>query len=361
MNKKILIFLIINILLTAPLLAKQYTCEYCNMKFDKLIDYNAHIKTFHFICPLCKKDFVNPTKLNEHISRFHSNQFQCEYCGKIFSTLQALAVHKNVCKNRATHIQKNRIKVVKVSSLQPQNNYKRVISLAPNITEIIFYLKAENLLVGNTMFCDFPEKARHITKVGGVRISIENLLNLKPDLILTYEGAYSRRILGKLKKMGLNVKILKFNTIQDILNSIKLMGKILNREKRAQLLVNKFKEAFYVNSHNSSTSRKKVFIELFSSPLYTVGGNSFISELVEAVNLKNVFKDLKKEAFPVSKEAVLKSNPDYILVLHYSESKIASYLNAKIIKINPDIILRPGPRLLKAIDKLKKIIKHGTY
>lgn len=229
------------------------------------------------------------------------------------------------------------------------------------MTEVIFALGAGENLVGNTTYCDFPEEAKRVYKVGDFsNPSIERIVSLRPNLVIL-NLPEQKRIKQELEKLKINFFISSPATIADIYDEIKGLGRITGKEREADSIVN------FMKSHIYPLNRKKrrVYIELAPHPLVTIGSESFLNELLEMAGGKNIFSDLKKDYPVVSQEEVIKRNPEIIILLHpegFSNrigwDKVAAVKENKVYRnLQQDYILRPGPRLVLGFKELQKIFE----
>jgi iron complex transport system substrate-binding protein len=237
----------------------------------------------------------------------------------------------------------------------------RIVSLSPAMTEILFALGAKNNIVGVTTFCDYPEEAKTIYKVGDFsHPSVERIVGLKPNLVVV-NLPEQMKIKQNLEKLKINIFISSPKSLEDICNEIIEIGKILNKENLADSLVSYMKS----NIKNIKVKRKKrMYIELSPRPIVTVGSKTFLNELIAMAGAENIFSDLDKEYPVVSQEEVIKRNPEIIIILHPEEiedrigwSKIEAIKKRRVIKeLNQDYLLRYGPRLVEGFKALRKVI-----
>lgn len=237
----------------------------------------------------------------------------------------------------------------------------KIVSLSPAMTENIFALGAGQDLVGVTTFCDYPEEAKKIYKIGDFsNPSLERIIGLKPDLVIVNLPEQTR-IRKELEKLDINIFISSPRTLDDIYNEITAIGRIVKKRQAADSLVN------YMKMHISTvdrSSKKRVYIELSPRPLVTIGAPSFLNELLEMAGAENIFADLGKAYPVVPQEEVIKRNPDVIIVLHPEDIRdrlgwrtITAISNNKVYTtLNQDHLMRPGPRLIIGFEQLKRIM-----
>lgn len=256
----------------------------------------------------------------------------------------------------------------------------RIISLAPSITEIICALGAEKTLVGRTSACDYPpEIVKDVPVVGGFGApSLELLLKTRPTLILDI-ALEDKNIGDQIKTLGLRRERVKCSRVDDIPQAILTVGKYLHREKAAATLAEQISRE--IASLRSAAQQKRdssypfptVYVEIWSDPLMTVGGQSFISDLIQLAGGRNIGDELKdKDYFHASAEWVVARNPDIILCLYMTRatslhdlvSSRVGWASIKAVKNNriyggldDSLILRPGPRVLEGITVLHQCIE----
>jgi iron complex transport system substrate-binding protein len=194
----------------------------------------------------------------------------------------------------------------------------RVISMAPNLTQIVYDIGAQDLLVGVTDFCKFPPAARSKEKVGGwINPNYEKIVSLKPDLVLALK--FHGKAVDNLKTLKVPVLVLDCQTIEDVLDAYELLGKKLGREKdaeRAKGLLRKRLE----DVRKKAAGRKPVSV-LFVvdrnpgslEQIYGVGPKNFVDELIGWAGGKNILSDAPVVYPLVSKEQMIKRDPEVII------------------------------------------------
>ena len=246
--------------------------------------------------------------------------------------------------------------------IELSKNPERIISTAPNLTEMIFAIGAGDLLVGRTRFCNYPADVNKIEIIGDMlHLNFEKIVELKPDLIfMTVEGN-TKELYDKLKGLGIQIYVTNPRSLNDILRTIKNMGIILNRKDKADSLVNSIKKSLKEISSKNLKRQRAIFVVSFS-PLIIAGKNTFINEILEQTNLENISPEKSISAYPmISREEVLDKNPD-VIILPSSKYSIEEILrvypewknlkaikNRKIIYVDQDLFFRPGPRFIDAI------------
>lgn len=237
----------------------------------------------------------------------------------------------------------------------------RIVSLSPAMTEVVFSLGAGDKIVGVTTYCDFPEQAKEITKVGDFsHPSIERIVALKPDLVIV-NLPEQKRTQRELEKLGINIFVSSPTSLADIYQELAQIGKTLGQKRQADSLIEYMKH----NLQNiTKEDAKRVFVEISPRPIITIGAVTFLNDIIERAGGTNIFKDLEKDYPVVNQEAVIMRDPEIIIVLHPEDiagrtgwQRIQAIKNNRVYTdLNPDLLMRPGPRLVDGFRQLKRII-----
>ncbi|MFC1624120.1 ABC transporter substrate-binding protein [Candidatus Omnitrophota bacterium] len=247
---------------------------------------------------------------------------------------------------------------------------QRIISLAPSTTEILFSLGLDEEIVGVTTFCNFPPEALNKEKIGTFsQPSIEKILLLKPDVIFA-AGLEQAFTVERLRELKLKVYVTYPSDIEELFDSIKVIGELTYREKEALILINEMKtkiDRIRIETEVIPQEDKlKVFVEIFYDPLITAGKTSFVDGLIDLAGGINIATDMTRDYGYFSVEEVIRRNPDCIILGHNAKEKEISAIKKRLgweeisaIKnnriygdINPDLFLRPGPRLVKGLEEI---------
>jgi iron complex transport system substrate-binding protein len=237
---------------------------------------------------------------------------------------------------------------------------QRRISLAPSNTEILFALGLGDKVVGVTDYCDYPPEALNKTKVGGyANPDIEKIVALNPDLILAGYGN-PIEVVYTLAGLGLTVFGIKTTDLDDLLNDIRRVGEITDKEVEAQALTSAMASRIQAvtNQTEELEQRPRVFYIVWHDPLWTAGSGTFINELIEKAGGVNIFGNVT--GYPmVSIEDVLARDPEIIIASEWSydwamnATELAS-TNAsqtgRIYTCDDNLVQRPGPRLVEGLE-----------
>ncbi|QIB26452.1 ABC transporter substrate-binding protein [Caloranaerobacter azorensis] len=251
----------------------------------------------------------------------------------------------------------------------------RIVSLAPSHTEILFAIGLGNRVVGVTNYCNYPEEAKSKEKVGDFfNVNVEKIIELAPDLVIQY-GQGKEEVNKRLKEAGIKVLSYEPESIDDVINLIDELGKITNRQRAAKMtIVDMMAKRDFVLSVVSGKEKVKVFYELQAKPLMTAGPGSFIDELINLAGGENIAKDAKGKYPQFDLEQLIERNPDVYLTSKYGENKTVDsiksrdgYENINAIKndrvyiLDPDIISRPGPRIVDGLELIARKIHPEAF
>jgi iron complex transport system substrate-binding protein len=249
---------------------------------------------------------------------------------------------------------------------------KRIVSLAPNITEILFGLGLDEEIVGVSIHCNFPEKAKTKVRVGSyISLDYERITSLKPDLIIATGAGNTREMVDRLEKLGFSTYVIYPKNFDDILKNTAHIGQVVNREKEARVIVEGMrKRSGRVVELTKGLPRPKVFIQIGDAPMVTVGKGSFADDLIRLAGGENV-AGKEKEVYPrFGMEEILKRSPEVIIISSMNPKgdyqkilqewtrwkTIPAVKNGRIHLIDSDLIDRPSPRITDGLEKLARVL-----
>ncbi|MCD6435499.1 MAG: ABC transporter substrate-binding protein [Clostridiales bacterium] len=250
----------------------------------------------------------------------------------------------------------------------------RVVSMAPSISETLYYVDAIDKLVGRTEYCDFPEEIQGIDTVGSLmEPNIEKIVELNPDLVI----ASTHFPEDAVKTMeGLGIKVVVFvpeKVFSGAYDTITVVGKVLNKEAEATRQIEKMKKTVdEIVSRVKELEKKSVYYTIGFGEYgdYTAGGDSFINEMIEMAGGENIAVDVSGWSY--SLEKIIENNPDVIIISKYYGMKetfektegykdLDAVKNGNLIAIDINKIDRQGPRLAEGLLDLAKAIHGDNY
>lgn len=249
---------------------------------------------------------------------------------------------------------------------------KRIIALAPSITEIIFALGQQDRLKGTTQFSNYPAEAAKLPKVGSyVRLDLERIVALNPDLCIAIKDGNPKGIIDRLQSLNIPVFAVNPRNLESMIQTIQKIGSILNASQKANTLVKDMRSRIQqVDALVSRIDRRpRVFIQIGISPIISAGTNTFIHELIVRAGGLNVAAG--NRAYPhFSREQVLALAPDVLIITSMARSGAFEKAKAdwnrlshmpavrekRIYTVNSDVFDRPSPRLLDALEILTRLL-----
>jgi iron complex transport system substrate-binding protein len=238
---------------------------------------------------------------------------------------------------------------------------QRIISLAPSNTEILFALGLGDEVVGVTMYCDYPPEAQDKEKVGDYYgPDIEKIIALQPDLILATDF-HRFDLIPALEQQGFAVFAVAPQTLDDVLESIQKIGEITGKEAQASELVNGMRNKIEEVEEQTKELEQKpsVFYMTWHDPMWTVGRNTWIDDLINIAGGVNIFSQYFESGAMVEIEWVILLNPEIIITSEWSydwalnATELASTdasQTGRIYTFDDDLAQRPGPRLIEGLD-----------
>lgn len=248
---------------------------------------------------------------------------------------------------------------------------KRIISLAPHITELLFAIGVGDRIVATVEYSDYPPAAKQIKRIGGYNaIDLESILTLQPDLIIAWRSGNNPVQVEKLQALGIPVFINEPRHIADIPETARRLAILTGRDKRAKEFIEEF------NQHHDSLNKRfasrrpvKLFYEVWHEPLMTINGQHLISDVIRLCGATNIFSDVPVLAPSVSIESVVQAGPDIIVAgasRHTQQDffiawqhwpQLPAVATKQLYSINPDLMQRHGPRILQGAEQLCEYIE----
>ena len=249
---------------------------------------------------------------------------------------------------------------------------ERIVSLAPNITEILFRLGLDEEIVGVSIHCNFPEKAKSKVRVGSyISLDFEKITSLRPDLIIATGAGNTRDMVDRLDKLGFYSYVIYPKNFDDILKSILHIGEVVNREKEAKRITEEMrKRSQRVIELTKGLPRPKVFIQIADAPIVTVGKGSFADDLIRLAGGENI-AGKEKEVYPrFGMEEILKRSPEVIVISSMNPKgdyqkilqewnrwkTIPAVKNGRIHLIDSDLLDLPSPRIIDGLEELARVL-----
>ena len=250
---------------------------------------------------------------------------------------------------------------------------KRIVSLAPAITEILFAIGAGDKVVGVTNYCNYPDKAKELIKVGDFALTdFEKIIALTPDLVIATRDGNPREVVEKIQSFGIRTLVINSRSFDEAVDSILTIGKAVNIEERAKKLSEDMRHQWdEIGEKYITKPRPAVLLLVGVNPLVAAGEGSLGDNLICQAGGRNVFADSGTTYVQTSYEAIISLGPAIILQSAMGSetneqarerweqwTAIPAVKNQCIHVLNPDLINRPGPRSVEALKLVESAI-HG--
>lgn len=262
----------------------------------------------------------------------------------------------------------------------------RIISLAPNLTEILFAMGLGDRIVGVTNFCDYPEGAKKKPKVGGMfNPSLEAVISLRPDVVVMTTDGNPKEFEGRLRSLGIKTYVFKARRLYELPGGIRDLGIALGVKEKAEALAKETEIAFnrfknknqklnpplppFAKGRRGGDNKKKVLFIIWPEPLIVAGSGTAVDDAIALLGCENIASKANMPYPKYSLEEIIHQAPDVIFIgeghmsmretsrgLLERLSKVPAVKNDKVCYIS-DGIYRLGPRVLNGIDEMDRCLK----
>jgi iron complex transport system substrate-binding protein len=253
---------------------------------------------------------------------------------------------------------------------------QRIVSLVPSVTEILYALGAEQLLVGVTDFCDFPPEARRRPKVGGmVAPSLEAIIALRPDLVIATNEGTREDTFTQLSRVGVPVYLVAAHHVADVTSLMRRLGELTGREAAAGPLVAGLEQRIEaVKKAVLPLARPRVLYVLWPEPLIVPGRGAIVTELIQLAGGQSLTAD-DPDAWPrYSLEAAVAKSPEVILLANHGAgtgavavdkwkrlTSLPAVKSGRLLSVNGDLLHRYGPRFVDGLEQLARAIHPEAF
>jgi iron complex transport system substrate-binding protein len=253
---------------------------------------------------------------------------------------------------------------------------RRIVSLVPSVTEILYALSAESLLVGVTDFCDFPPEARRQPKVGGmVAPSLEAIVALRPDLVIATNEGTREDTFTQLSRVGVPVYLVAAHHVADATALVRRLGALTGRDATAEPLVTRLEQRIEaVRRAVQPFGRPRVLYVLWPEPLIVPGRDAIVTELIRLAGGRSLTAE-DADAWPrYSLEAAVAKRPEIILLANHGAGTGAISIETwqrltalqavkagRLRSVDGDLMHRYGPRLVDGLEQLARAIHPEAF
>lgn len=247
---------------------------------------------------------------------------------------------------------------------------RRIVSLAPYLTELLFAAGAGRYVAGVSGHSDYPPPARELPRIGGgAGLDLERIVALQPDLVVAWESGNPAGQVGQLQALGLRVYRSEPGTLADIGVTLERFGELAATRAEAQIAADVFNRRLAsLRRRHADSAPVRVFYQVWDRPLMTVNGRHIISDVLRLCGGVNVFDDLDRLAPPVGIEAVLQRDPQVIIAAagadrapgvlqHWQRwTNLRAVREGHLYTIPEDVLVRHTPRILDGAERLCGIL-----
>jgi ABC-type Fe3+-hydroxamate transport system substrate-binding protein len=248
---------------------------------------------------------------------------------------------------------------------------RRIVSLQPATTEMLFALGAGNRLVGRTTWDLWPDSAKLVPDLGnGIRPNVEAVLAVRPDLVVLYASADNQNTARALRAAKIATLSIKVDRIADFQRVMRLLGAAIGDSARAAVVEDSVMRSLELaRAATAGRPRPTVFWHMWDNPLLTIGRGSYLSELVEIAGGRNVYDSLPEPSPQIAFEDLARKDPDIILVAPTGIDrivrdpkwkKLGAVRSGRVLAVDSALVFRPSVRLGEAALSLARLIHPGS-
>jgi len=256
------------------------------------------------------------------------------------------------------------------SSASAAGGARRIVTLAPNLTEIVFALGAGDRLVGVSEYSDYPEAARAIPRVGGLEVDPERVAALSPELVLAIAEGSGRGAVGALQAAGVPVVVVPSGSLDAVLEAIRIVGQRLGREAESQALVEELsRKRAAVRARAATSRRPRALLLVWPDPPQAAGAGTFLDDVLHEAGGDNVVAE--RRGWPLlSKEYLATADVDVLVVPDSAETRPAyerafstgplsrgPIARARVVRLDEAALTRPGPRVFDMLERLSQALR----
>jgi iron complex transport system substrate-binding protein len=252
---------------------------------------------------------------------------------------------------------------------------QRIISLAPNLTELAYAAGMGSHMVAVTAYSDYPQQAKQLPQVGDAfRLDWERLVALKPDLVLAWGSSLSLRDRATFEKLKLKVLVLEPRRLDDIPKVLRLLGRVAGTEPAAEAAAHAFVQQLdTLRRQYAGRTKVRAYFQIAAAPLLTVNDAHIISDVLRLCGAQNVFAAVPLLTPAISNEALVKENPQVMLAVAatyeqeeetkriWRELPLIAVRQGRMAFIHPDLISRSTPRILLGAKRICEQIESARH
>lgn len=242
---------------------------------------------------------------------------------------------------------------------------QRVIALSPHLAELACAAGGCERLVGVVAWSDYPESVKALPQVGDAfAVNVEQLVSLRPDLVLAWDGGTPREVIERLRGLRLRVETLAIRRLEDVADGLRRVGGWLGTPGTAEMAAQRYAGRLArLRETHRGLAELRVFYQIEWNPPYSVGAASPISQAIELCGGRNVFADLPTLAAPVGREAIVARDPQVLVYTRQDDGDairaywrrgpgVAATRAGTLYEVDGNLLDRATPRLLDGVEQL---------
>ncbi len=256
------------------------------------------------------------------------------------------------------------------ASSRPSAAARRVVTLAPNLTEIVFAVGAGETLVGVSDYSDFPSQAQALPRVGGLEVSAERVVALRPDLVLATPEGNAKGPVAALAAAGVPVLVVPGSSLDAVLEGIRLVGRRLGHCEAGERLAQRLsRRRRAVREGLTGTRRPKAVLLVWPDPPQAAGGETFLNDVLTEAGAENLLAS--RRGWPVVSPEWLATAPIEVVVVPDSCQTRGAFARAlatgslsrgtvagaRVVRVEEALLTRPGPRVFDALEQLARDLR----
>ena len=245
---------------------------------------------------------------------------------------------------------------------------QRIISLAPHLTELLFSAGAGDKVVGVVSYSDYPAAATRIPIIGSYeRFDLEQILALKPDLIVGWKSGNPQAALAQIKQLGIPIYLTEPRNFADIASNLERIGTLAGTSTVSNAAAATFRqEIAQLQIRYQDSPKVTVFYQVWKEPLMTFNGDHLFNQILQVCGGRNLFVDLPRLASPIDLEAVLKADPEVLIVGESNRdwlsdwrrwSSLKAVKKARLHALNQDVLVRPTLRIIEGVRQVCTVLQ----
>ena len=247
---------------------------------------------------------------------------------------------------------------------------RRIVSLSPAVTELLFALGAGDRVVGRTTWCDYPPATRAVPSVGdGLNPNVEAVAARRPDLVVLYPSPLNETAAAQLERLGIAAAVVRQDRLEDVARAARLLGRLTGRSAAGDSLARAMDGLLSASPEPPAANPESLAFVVWDNPPMVIGGGSYLDEIATLAGAVNVFHDIGAASATVALETIVARDPDVVAVVRDSTEPeppvwarrpewqvIRAVRERRFVYLTGSLFGRPGPRAGRAAAELRRLL-----